>query len=105
MNMTWNQILPDVYRFPDSCNVYAMVGPEGSVIVDAGTGRWLDHLAGLPKPPVALAADPLLSGIMRRVRCWRHRPVFPCMLPEGEVGYSERSGAAFPGARDLHHLR
>lgn len=53
--MTWKPILPHVYLFPDSCNVYAIVGPEGVLVVDAGTGRWLDHLADLPAPVRALA--------------------------------------------------
>jgi glyoxylase-like metal-dependent hydrolase (beta-lactamase superfamily II) len=53
--MTWKPILPNVYLSPDSCNVYAIVGPEGALVVDAGTGRWLDHLAELPAPVRALA--------------------------------------------------
>ena len=53
--MAWQLILPNVYLWPDSCNVYAIVGREGSLIVNAGTGQWLAHVAELPKPPVALA--------------------------------------------------
>ena len=41
--MSWQPILPNVYLYPDSCNVYAIVGPEGVLVVDAGTGAWLEH--------------------------------------------------------------
>ena len=53
--MHWKPILPNVYCFADSCNVYAIVAPEGVLVVDAGTGAWLDHLAELPAPVKALA--------------------------------------------------
>jgi glyoxylase-like metal-dependent hydrolase (beta-lactamase superfamily II) len=44
----WFEILPGLFRFRDSCNVYGIVGPEGVVIVNAGTGRWLERLDDLP---------------------------------------------------------
>lgn len=53
--MTWNRVSESVWSYPDSCRVYAVRAPEGMVIVNAGTGRWLQHLADLPAPPVALA--------------------------------------------------
>ncbi len=52
--MLWKPIAPGVFLFRDSCNVYALEGPAGMVVVDAGTGAWLDALGELPKPPVAL---------------------------------------------------
>jgi glyoxylase-like metal-dependent hydrolase (beta-lactamase superfamily II) len=52
--VAWREVCPGVWRAQDSCNVYALVGPGGSVIVDAGSGAWLDHIDDLPKPPVAL---------------------------------------------------
>ncbi len=53
--MPWIPVLSGLQRFRDSCNVYALDGPGGTVIVDAGTGRWLDHLDELPGGrPVAL---------------------------------------------------
>ena len=51
----WQQVLPGVLMWPDSCNVYAITGPQGVLIVDAGTGEWIDHVAELPDRPVALA--------------------------------------------------
>src|ERR1051326_8413070 len=52
--MNWNEILPGVWLFRDSCNVYAVEGEGGMLIVDAGTGRWLESLDTLPAPPAAL---------------------------------------------------
>jgi glyoxylase-like metal-dependent hydrolase (beta-lactamase superfamily II) len=52
--MKWNRILQDVWIYRDSCNVYAVEGDEGMLLIDAGTGGWLDHLDELPRPPVAL---------------------------------------------------
>ncbi len=52
--MNWTEILPGVWRFRDSCNVYAIEGDGGMLIVDAGTGRWLESLDALPLPPAAL---------------------------------------------------
>lgn len=52
--MKWVEILPGVWLFRDSCNVYAVEGPEGVLIVDAGTGRWLEKLGELPSRPAAL---------------------------------------------------
>ena len=53
--MNWTEVLPEIYLYRDSCNVYALRAPEGMLIIDAGTGRWLDHLDELPAPPAALA--------------------------------------------------
>lgn len=52
--MSWQELTPDVWRYRDSCNVYALRGSEGCVIIDAGTGAWLDHRDALPQRPVAL---------------------------------------------------
>ncbi len=52
----WNQLATDLWIFTDdSCNVYALRTAEDAVIIiDAGTGAWLDHLDELPSPPRAL---------------------------------------------------
>jgi glyoxylase-like metal-dependent hydrolase (beta-lactamase superfamily II) len=81
----WQEVLPDLLRWRDSCNVYAVIGPDSCLIVDAGTGEWLrDGLAQLPVPPAALvlthyfrdhaagAADAARAGI-------------PVHVPEGEL--------------------
>ncbi|MCE9591394.1 MAG: MBL fold metallo-hydrolase [Planctomycetes bacterium] len=53
--MKWQPVIPGVWLFPDSCNVYAVHGPTGMLIIDAGTGAWVDHLNELPAAPAALA--------------------------------------------------
>jgi glyoxylase-like metal-dependent hydrolase (beta-lactamase superfamily II) len=52
--LTWQPILPGVWCFPDSCNVYAIAGEGGCVVINAGTGRWLAHRQALPAPVVAV---------------------------------------------------
>jgi glyoxylase-like metal-dependent hydrolase (beta-lactamase superfamily II) len=44
MSSAWECLEEGVYRFRDSCHVYAVQGPEGTVLVNAGTGRAADHL-------------------------------------------------------------
>jgi glyoxylase-like metal-dependent hydrolase (beta-lactamase superfamily II) len=53
--MSWEPIRPDLWRFRDSCTVYAIAGPDGFLVVDAGTGAWLETADSLPGPIVALA--------------------------------------------------
>lgn len=52
--MIWERVLAGVWCFRDSCNVYAVEGDQGVVLVNAGTGAWLSALEQLPAPPVAL---------------------------------------------------
>ena len=44
MSSPWERIEEGIYRFQDSCHVYAVEGPEGVVLVNAGTGLAADHL-------------------------------------------------------------
>ena len=53
--MSWQQVMQGVWVYRDSCLVYAVRGPAGMLIVNAGSGQWLDHLAELPDKPVAVA--------------------------------------------------
>ena len=50
----WESILADVAVFRDSCNVYAISCPAGTIFVNAGSGAWLDELPGRFQPPFAL---------------------------------------------------
>ncbi len=52
--MHWQLVTEGIWRFQDSCNVYAVEGPQGTIVIDAGTGAWLDHVDALPSPPVAV---------------------------------------------------
>ena len=53
--MRWSICSPGVWVFPDSCSVYAVEAPGGMVVINAGTGAWLEALDQLPSRPVALA--------------------------------------------------
>ncbi len=53
--MTWEPIADGVWRAKDSCNVYAVHGTDGLLLVDAGTCAWLGNLSELPGKPTALA--------------------------------------------------
>ncbi len=50
----WEKVIDSVWMYRDSCNVYAVQGPDGIILINAGTGQWLDHLDELPAKPVAL---------------------------------------------------
>ncbi len=84
----WKSILPDVFMFEDSCNVYAINGPEGCAIIDSGTGLWLEHLHQLPQRPRALLCTHFFrdhsAGAAEAAR--RGIPVF---VPEGEQMFFE----------------
>ncbi len=81
--MHWTPIAPNVYCFSDSCNVYAIVAPDGVLIVDAGTGAWLDHVAELPAPVTVLACTHFFrdhaAGAVRAARAG-----IPVYVPAGE---------------------
>lgn len=47
MTSAWETIENGVFLFRDSCLVYAVRGPAGTVFVNAGTGRAADHLGEL----------------------------------------------------------
>jgi len=46
--MKWRPVTESVWAFEDSCNVYAVQGSLGLVVINAGSGLWLDHLDELP---------------------------------------------------------
>ncbi|MDQ3812647.1 MAG: MBL fold metallo-hydrolase, partial [Armatimonadota bacterium] len=92
--MQWVQILPDVFHFADSCNVYAVSGPQGSLIIDAGTGYWLDHMAALPGPLAALLLTHYFrdhaAGAVRAARAG-----IPVYVPAGEQAILADPGQHF----------
>ena len=81
--MNWNEILPGVWRFRDSCNVYAIAGDGGMLIVDAGTGRWLESLDALPLPPIALVCTHYFRDHSAGAARAAERGI-PVYVPEGE---------------------
>jgi glyoxylase-like metal-dependent hydrolase (beta-lactamase superfamily II) len=40
----WQRLSDHLYRFEDTCNVYALISEGGAVLIDFGTGAVLDHL-------------------------------------------------------------
>ena len=52
--MKWKKIAESLWLYEDSCNVYAVEGPSGIAIINAGTGEWLDHLDELPGKAMAI---------------------------------------------------
>lgn len=48
--MHWKQLSPHLFRFEDSCVVYAVIGRDGAVVINAGTGAWIDRQTELPAP-------------------------------------------------------
>ena len=54
MSATWHQVKDDLFLFRDSCNVWALHTDVGMILVNAGTGAWLDHVDELPTPVHAL---------------------------------------------------
>lgn len=81
--MQWLPILPGVWLFRDSCNVYALEGREGAVIVNAGTGRWLEHLDQLPQRPAALVCTHYFRDHSAGAVAASERNI-PIYVPEGE---------------------
>ena len=53
--MKWEKISASVWRYKDSCNVYALAAPNGMVLINAGTGAWLTACNELPAPVRVLA--------------------------------------------------
>ncbi|MDE0533083.1 MAG: MBL fold metallo-hydrolase [Albidovulum sp.] len=80
--------MPGVLMFKDSCNVYAVEGENACVVIDAGTGKWLEHIGQLPQPPGALLCTHFFrdhsAGAAEAAR--RGIPVY---IPEGEREFFE----------------
>jgi glyoxylase-like metal-dependent hydrolase (beta-lactamase superfamily II) len=50
----WQPVLADVEVLRDSCSVYAVKSPGGTIFVNAGTGGWLDAIPERFLPPFAV---------------------------------------------------
>lgn len=51
---SWTHISDGLFSFSDSCLVYALCGPQGTLLFNAGTGRCADHLSDVVEGPVTL---------------------------------------------------
>ena len=56
MPSPWERLSEGLYRFSDSCTIYAVQGPDGTVLINAGAGLAADHLDEVArgKPVTAL---------------------------------------------------
>ncbi len=43
----WEELLPGLFRFQDTCNVYVLRQGEEGLAVDFGGGAWLKALPGI----------------------------------------------------------
>jgi glyoxylase-like metal-dependent hydrolase (beta-lactamase superfamily II) len=50
----WEPVLTDVEVLRDSCNVYAVMGEQGTVFINAGSGAWLDSIPSRFRRPFTL---------------------------------------------------
>ena len=54
----WRELIPGIWQYSggESCSVYAVVDSDqsGAVVIDSGTGAWLNHLHELPANVCAL---------------------------------------------------
>jgi hypothetical protein len=46
------QLLPGLYRFEDTCNMYVVCGPHGCIAIDFGSGAWMKRAKRLGLPPL-----------------------------------------------------
>ena len=46
-HLAWERVEEDVFVLRDSCLVYAVRGPEGTVLVNAGTGSAAEQLGAV----------------------------------------------------------
>ena len=45
MEQSYDFLIPEVFRFRDTCNVYLLRSRRDAILVDFGSGAVLDHLA------------------------------------------------------------
>ena len=58
-NSNWIKIHDGIFMFQDSCRVYAVQCPQGTVIINAGTGLAADHLGEVVQNgPLTVLLDP-----------------------------------------------
>ena len=80
----WEPVVPDVWRYRDSCNVYAILGDGACIVVDAGSGAWLEQRDELPAPAEVV----LLTHFFRDHSAGAvaaARAGIRVLVPEGEV--------------------
>lgn len=52
-NVTGRQIMPGLYLFEDTCNVYVVCDEHQAIAIDFGSGGWLKAAAAMNLPPIS----------------------------------------------------
>ena len=105
MPSPWERIEEGIHRLQDSCLVYAVDGPEGVVLVNAGTGLAADHLDEISrdKPVTVLLTHHFRDHTDGAIRLHEKRgPDTRTLLGPG---VPRRPGAAFSGTAAVELLR
>lgn len=66
MTSALNRLSEHLYQFADTCNVYVLVDGDVALLIDAGSGAVLDHLAGIGVKRV----EWVLHTHHHRDQCW-----------------------------------
>ena len=86
----WQKIHPQLFLLQDSCNVYALQGPEGTLLLNAGTGLAADQLAEVAqdKPATVLLTLPLHDAVQLPSHTLKKRiATGQCICPKRRFWY------------------
>jgi glyoxylase-like metal-dependent hydrolase (beta-lactamase superfamily II) len=64
--MSWTQLSEHLHRWTDTCNVYCVTSGDRALLIDAGSGEVLDHLADIGVTNI----DWVLHTHHHRDQCW-----------------------------------
>lgn len=91
------ELLPGLFRFGDTCNVYLMTDGRESVAIDFGSGRWMQSAVAMGLPPVSH----VYLTHHHRDQCWGLQDLkewpFAVHASNGERMFLEADGV-----RELH---
>ncbi|MFA6108856.1 MAG: MBL fold metallo-hydrolase [Candidatus Latescibacterota bacterium] len=93
---SWIHLGPDLFLWPDACNVYLLRDGERALAIDYGTGAWRRHLDRIQ---VRRVEQVVLTHTHRDQLCGLYRepdPTLTVHLPAGD--------AALVGAEEVEHF-
>src|SRR5262245_25892560 len=80
----WRPVLAGIELLRDSCNVYAVPGPSGTLFINAGTGAWLSHIpARFPAPHYLLCTHYFRDHAAGAAAA--HRQGMSVLVPNGDL--------------------
>lgn len=81
---TWQPVLAGIELLRDSCNVYAVPGPSGTVFINAGTGAWLSQMPErFPMPHYLLCTHHFRDHAAGAAAAHRHG--MSVLVPKGDL--------------------